>query len=48
MIKHSKIEFESQEYLEFKDLTDDIECFIKETEVKNGNVLIYSTHTTMR
>lgn len=47
MIKHSKIEFESQEYLEFKDLTDDIECFIKETEVKNGNVLIYSTHTTL-
>jgi len=47
MIKQGAIEFKSQEYLEFKDLTEDVENFVKESEIKNGNVLIYSTHTTV-
>jgi len=47
MIKSTKIEFESKEYLEFKDLTEDIERQVKEANIKNGYVLVYSCHTTL-
>lgn len=47
MIKNTSLNFESKEYLEFRDITDDIEIFIKKTKIKNGNVLIFSTHTTL-
>ncbi|MFA6184670.1 MAG: secondary thiamine-phosphate synthase enzyme YjbQ [Candidatus Shapirobacteria bacterium] len=41
------IEYVSQENFEFKDLTDDVKKFVKEVKIKNGNVLVYSTHTTL-
>ncbi|MDD4027260.1 MAG: secondary thiamine-phosphate synthase enzyme YjbQ [Candidatus Shapirobacteria bacterium] len=47
MIKNTTIQFESNKSLEFRDLTDKVENFIKETKIKDGNVLIYSTHTTL-
>jgi secondary thiamine-phosphate synthase enzyme len=47
MIKHSKIEFESQGYLEFRDITEEVEEFIKKSKIKEGQVLVFSTHTTM-
>jgi secondary thiamine-phosphate synthase enzyme len=47
MIKNTKIEFKSQEYLEFKDITDEVAEFIEKSKIKNGQVLVYSTHTTM-
>lgn len=47
MIKNTVIEFTSQKNIEFKDLTDEVAEFIKKTKIKNGQVLIYSTHTTL-
>lgn len=47
MIKYKKWEYKSQEYLEFKDITEEVESFINESKVKNGQVLVYSTHTTL-
>lgn len=47
MIKQSKIDFKSNEYLEFKDITEEVEKFVEETEIQNGNVLVFSTHTTL-
>jgi secondary thiamine-phosphate synthase enzyme len=47
MIKNMTIEYVSQENFEFKDLTDDVKKFVKEVKIKNGNVLVYSTHTTL-
>lgn len=47
MIKNNKIEYTSKEYLEFKDLTDQIEEQVKESGVKNGYVLVFSQHTTL-
>ena len=47
MIKNTTIQFESNKSLEFRDLTDKVESFIEESKIKNGNVLVYSTHTTL-
>jgi secondary thiamine-phosphate synthase enzyme len=47
IIKNATINFKSKEYLEFKDITEDVEKIIKKVKIKNGNVLIYSTHTTL-
>ncbi len=47
MIKFKKWEYKTQEYLEFKDITDEVANFIDESKVKNGQVLVYSTHTTL-
>ncbi len=47
MIKNTTINFESKEYLEFRDITEEVEKIIKKVKIKNGNVLIYSTHTTL-
>ncbi|MDD4785258.1 MAG: secondary thiamine-phosphate synthase enzyme YjbQ [Candidatus Shapirobacteria bacterium] len=47
MIKNSQIDFQSKEYLEFRDITDEVEKIIKEAKIKNGNVLVFSTHTTV-
>ena len=47
MIKNTTIEFTSKDGMEFRDLTDEVEKFVKESEIKNGQVLIYSTHTTL-
>ena len=47
MIINNKIEYTSREYLEFRDLTDEIESQIKSLKIKNGYVLVYSKHTTV-
>jgi secondary thiamine-phosphate synthase enzyme len=47
MIKNTTINFESKENLEFRDITDEVESFVKKTKIKNGNVLVFSTHTTL-
>lgn len=47
MIKNNKIEFTSKEYLEFKDLTEEVEKQVKEAKIKNGYVLVFSKHTTL-
>jgi secondary thiamine-phosphate synthase enzyme len=47
MIKDTKIEFKSQEYLEFKDITDEVEKFVEKSKITNGQVLVFSTHTTV-
>lgn len=45
-VQNKIISFKSSKFLEFRDLSIDIEEFIKETGIKNGSVLIYSLHTT--
>lgn len=47
MIKNNKIEYVSKEYLEFRDLTEEVENLVVESKVKNGQVLVFSTHTTV-
>lgn len=47
MIKNNKIEYVSKDYLEFKDLTDQIEKQVEESNIKNGYVLVFSKHTTL-
>lgn len=47
MIKNKVIVFKSEEYLEFKDITDEVEELIEKSKIANGMVLIYSTHTTL-
>jgi secondary thiamine-phosphate synthase enzyme len=47
MIKNTAINFESKEYLEFKDITEEVKKIVEKTKVKNGLVLVYSTHTTL-
>lgn len=41
------IEFTSKEYLEFKDITEEVKKVIKESKIKEGQVLVYSMHTTV-
>ena len=47
MIKNTTIEFTSGTNMEFRDLTDEVKDFVKKTKIKNGQVLVYSTHTTL-
>lgn len=47
MVKQKIFEYKSGKDLEFKDLTDDVADFVKESGVKEGMVLVYSTHTTV-
>ena len=47
MIKNTTIEFTSKDNMEFIDLTDEVKEFIEKTKIKNGQVLVYSTHTTL-
>jgi len=47
MIKNTVLKFSSQKNMEFKNLTDEVTEFVKKTKIKNGQVLIYSTHTTL-
>jgi len=47
MIKNTTIEFTSQKNIEFRDLTDEVAEFVEKTKIKNGQVLVYSTHTTL-
>lgn len=47
MIKNTKFEYKSEEYLEFRDITQDVEDFVKKSGINNGQVLVYSMHTTL-
>jgi len=47
MIKNSEINFKSQKQFEFKDITEEVEKIVSESKIKNGIVLVYSTHTTL-
>jgi len=47
IIKNTDLNFSSKDYLEFIDLTEEVEDFCKKSKIKNGSVLIYSTHTTL-
>lgn len=47
MIKNTTIEYTSKDGLEFRDLTDEVEEFVSVSKIKNGQVLVYSTHTTL-
>lgn len=40
-------EIETKDYLEFRDITEEVESLVKESKIKNGNALVYSTHTTL-
>ena len=46
-IKNTKIKLKTKEYLQFIDITDNIIGLVKKTKIKNGNVVIYSLHTTL-
>jgi len=41
------IKLKSKKYLEFIDLTDQVQDFVLKSKIKNGSVLIYARHTTM-
>ncbi len=45
-IKNKTIKIETEECLEFIDLTDEIESFVSNSGVKNGLVNVQSMHTT--
>ena len=47
MVKQKIFEYKSEADLEFKDLTDEVADFVKESGIKDGMVLVYSTHTTV-
>jgi secondary thiamine-phosphate synthase enzyme len=47
MVKQKIFEEKSGKDLEFKDLTDDVAEFVKTSGIKEGMVLVYSTHTTV-
>lgn len=47
MIKNIKFEYKSDEYLEFKDITQEVKDFVKKSKIKSGQVLVYSMHTTL-
>ena len=47
MVKQKIFEYISGKDLEFKDLTDDVAEFVKTSGIKEGMVLVYSTHTTV-
>lgn len=46
-IENKKIELKTNDYLEFRDITEEVDKFVKESKIKNGNVLVYSMHTTL-
>lgn len=48
MTVHTKVlKFKTKKYLEFVDLTDKIEAFLKKLAVKAGTVTVFSRHTTL-
>lgn len=45
-IKTKKIEVQSEKQLEFIDVTSEVEEFVENSGIKEGNVLVFSPHTT--
>jgi secondary thiamine-phosphate synthase enzyme len=46
-IINNTIKFKSEDYIKFKDLTSEVTKLVEDSGIKNGNVLVYSTHTTL-
>lgn len=46
-IVNDSIEIKPDKYLDFIDLTEEVEKIVSTSGVKNGSVLVYSTHTTL-
>ena len=46
-IYKKKIEFESKTQIEFIDITDNVQDIIHDSGIREGQVLVYSGHTTM-
>lgn len=46
-IKNTTLDFKTNDYLEFRDITEEVEKFVKETKIQNGMILVYSMHTTL-
>ena len=46
-IFNKTIEFKTTKYLEFVDITEEVKKFIIDNQIVNGQVLIYSPHTTL-
>ncbi len=42
-----KIDFESKNQIEFFDITDRVQKIVDESEVREGNVVVFAPHTTM-
>ena len=45
-IIHKTLKLKSAKFLDFIDLTDEVETLVKTNRIKNGLVMIYSKHTT--
>lgn len=41
------LEIKSNDYLDFIDVSDEVIAFSKKSKVKNGQMLVYSKHTTL-
>ena len=47
MIKNKSLEITTKDYLEFRDITDEVKKFVEESGIMDGQILVYSTHTTV-
>lgn len=43
---HKTIKYQTKKFMEFIDLTDEVKNFVKENNIINGYVTIFSKHTT--
>lgn len=46
-ILNKAIALKTKKYLEFIDITEKVKKFVAESKIKNGQILIYSPHTTL-
>ena len=45
-ISHKKLEYQTKELFDIRDITDEVADFIKTSEIKNGLINVQSLHTT--
>lgn len=45
-IKNHVLKYKTKKFVDFIDITEDIESLIKKEKIKNGHVLVFSKHTT--
>ena len=46
-IQNKLVKLKTKKYLEFIDMTDEVQEFVKQSGITNGTVLVYSKHTTV-
>lgn len=46
-VKNKTLKIKTKKIFEFIDITNQIEGFVKEEKIKNGQILVYSRHTTL-